>query len=48
MVRKKNNIAACSEAQISRLVELFYERVHQDKRLGEIFDTEVSGTWDNI
>lgn len=38
--------ATCSEKQISRLVELFYERVHEDKRLGEIFASEVSGTWE--
>lgn len=46
MNAKQDNPVLCSESQISELVDQFYERVHNDERLGAIFATEITGTWD--
>lgn len=35
-----------TEANISELVDQFYDRVHSDERLGPIFSKQITGTWE--
>ncbi len=47
MARKDEILSTnLTEDKISLLVERFYDRVHNDERLGPIFISEVEGTWE--
>lgn len=45
-VMQPETIVNFSESQISELVDKFYKRIHDDKRLGKIFANEITGSWE--
>ncbi len=42
---KIDPLPGVTREQISQLVDVFYAKVREDERLGQIFNTRLDGTW---